>query len=171
MRRIIAALAGVALLASSVPAYAGGHGGKHQGAYTISGKHYGYKRHGGSYYKYGGRYSHQYKRHRRGGYYYGYGHRGYYGYKRKHYDYGYYALGAFAGGIVIGSLLTQPRYAYTTPTYVYNSPQPKLGNCVQTTGTRVEYGRLAEYGGTMCYDRYNRPYVLENSVRFIRYLN
>ncbi len=153
MRRIIAALAGVALLASSVPVYAGGHGGKHRGVYSMSGKHYGYKRH------------------RRGGYYYGYGYGGYYGYKRKHYDYGYYALGAFAGGIVIGSLLTQPRYAYTTPTYVYNSPQPKLGNCVQTTGTRVEYSRLAEYGGTMCYDRYNRPYVLENSVRFIRYLN
>ena len=51
------------------------------------------------------------------------------------------------------------------------NPQPKLDNCVQTKGTRVEYGRLAEYGGTMCYDRYNRPHVLENSVRFIRYLN
>jgi hypothetical protein len=119
----------------------------------MSGKHYGYKRHGGSYYRYGGRYSHQYKRHRRGGYYYGYG--GYYG---------YYALGALAGGIVIGSLLSRPRYAY-------RSPPPKLGNCVQTTGTRAEYGRLAEYGGTMCYDRYNRPHVLENSVRFIRFLN
>ena len=162
MRRIIAALAGVALLASSVPAYAGGHGGKHRSAYSMSGKHYGYKRHGGSYYRYGGRYSHQYKRHRRGGYYYGYGYGGHYG---------YYALGALAGGIVIGGLLSQPRYAYSTPTYVYNSPQPKLGNCVQTTGTRVEYGRLAEYGGTMCYDHYNRPHVLENSVRFIRYLN
>ncbi len=153
MRRIIAALAGVALLASSVPAYAGGHGGKHRGAYSMSGKHYGYKRH------------------RRGGYYYRYGYGGYYGYKRKHYDYGYYALGALAGGIVIGSLLSRPRYAYSTPTYAYHSPPPKLGNCVQTTGTRVEYGRLAEYGGTMCYDRYNRPYVLENSVRFIRFLN
>ncbi len=155
MRRIIAALAGVALLASSVPAYAGGHGGKHRGAYSMSGKHYGHKRHGGSYYRYGGRYSHQYKRHRRGGYYYRYGHGGHYG---------YYALGALAGGIVIGSLLSRPRYAY-------RNPQPKLGNCVRTTGSRVEYGRLAEYGGTMCYDRYNRPHVLENSVRFIRYLN
>jgi len=169
MRRIIAALAAVALLASSVPAYAGGHGGKHRGAYSMSGKHYSYKRHGGHYYKYGGRYGHQYKRHRRGGYYYGSGHGGYYGHK--HHDYGYYALGALAGGIVIGSLLSQPRYAYPTPTYAYHSPQPILGNCVQTTGTRVEYGRLAEYGGTMCYDRYNRPHVLENSVRFIRYLN
>ena len=137
MRRIIAALAGVALLASSVPAYAGGHGGKHRGVYSMSGKHYGYKRH------------------RRGGYYYRYGHGGYYG---------YYALGALAGGIVIGSLLSGPRYAYRIP-------PPKLGNCVQTTGTRVEYGRLAEYGGTMCYDRYNRPHVLESSVRFIRYVN
>ncbi len=144
MRRLIAALAGVALLASSVPAYAGGHGGKHRGAYSMSGKHYGYKRH------------------RRGGYYYGYGYGGHYG---------YYALGALAGGIVIGSLLSQPRYAYSTPTYAYHSPQPILGNCVQTTGTRVEYGRLAEYGGTMCYDGYNRPHVLQNSVRFIRYLN
>jgi len=140
MRRIIAALAGVALLASSVPAYAGGHGGKDRGAYSMSGKHYGYKRHGGSYYRHGG-------------------------------YYGYYALGALAGGIVIGSLLSRPRYAYPTTTYAYHSPQPKLGNCVQTTGTRVEYGRLAEYGGTMCYDRYNRPQVLESSVRFIRYLN
>jgi hypothetical protein len=137
MRRIIAALAGMALLAGSVSAYAGGHGDKHRGAYSMSGKHYGYKRH------------------RRGGYYYGYGHGGYYG---------YYALGALAGGIVIGSLLSRPRYAY-------HSPQPKLGNCIQTTGTRVEYGRLAEYGGTMCYDRYNRPHVLESSVRFIRFLN
>jgi len=144
MRRIIAALAGVALLASSVPAYAGGYGGKHRGAYSMSGKHYGYNRY------------------RRGGYYYGYGHGGYYG---------YYALGALAGGIVIGSLLSRPRYAYSTPTYAYRSPQPKLGNCVQTTGTRVEYDRLAEYGGTMCYDRYNRPHVLESSVRFIRFLN
>ncbi len=144
MRRIIAALASVALLASSVPAYAGGHGGKHRGAYSMSGKHYGYKRH------------------RRGGYYYGYGYGGYYG---------YYALGALAGGIVIGSHLSQPRYACSTPAYAYHSPQPKLGNCVPTTGSRVEYGRLAEYGGTMCYDRYNRPHVLENSVRFIRYLN
>ena len=162
MRRIIAALAGVALLASSVPAYAGGHGGKHRGAYSMSGKHYGYKRHGGSYYKYGGRYSHQYKRHRRGGYYYGYGYGGYYG---------YYALGALAGGVVIGSLLSRPRYAYSPPTYAYHSPPPILGNCVQTTGTRVEYGRLAEYGGTMCYDHYNRPHVLESRVRFIRYRN
>ncbi len=144
MRRIIAALAGVALLASSVPAYAGGHGGKHRGAYSMSGKHYGYKRH------------------RRGGNDYSYGHRGYYG---------YYALGALAGGILIGSLLSRPRYAYSTTTYAYHSPQPKLGNCVRTTGTRVEYGRLAEYGGTMCYDRYNRPHVLESSIRFIRFLN
>ncbi len=83
MRQIVAALAGVALLASSVPVYAGGYGGKHRGAYSMSGKHYGYKRH------------------RRGGYYYGYGHGGYYG---------YYALGALAGGIVIGSILSRPRY-------------------------------------------------------------
>jgi hypothetical protein len=149
MRRIIAAMATVALLASSVPAYAGGYGGKHRGTYSVPGKHYGYKRHGGNYYKYGGHYGH----------------------KRKHHDYGYYALGALVGGIVIGSLLSQSRYAYSTPTYAYNNPQPILGNCVQTTGTRVEYGRLAEYGGTMCYDRYNRPHVLENSVRFVRYLN
>ena len=171
MKRIIAALAAVALLISSVPAYAGGHGGKHRGTYSMSGKHHGYNRHGGRYYKYGGHYSRKYRRHGRGGYSYGYGHREYYGYKRKHYDYGYYALGALAGGIVIGSLLSQPRYAYSTTAYAYDSPQPKLGNCVQTTGTRAEDGRLAEYGGTMCYDRYNRPHVLQNSIRFFRYLN
>ncbi|MHA1600333.1 MAG: hypothetical protein ACTSW2_05865 [Alphaproteobacteria bacterium] len=149
MRRFIAALAAVVLLATTVPVYAGGYGGKHRGAHFMSGKQHSYSRHGGQYYRYGGHYGH----------------------KHKHHDYGYYALGALAGGIVIGGLLSQPRYSYSTTTHIYDIQPAALGNCVQTTGTRVEYGRLAEYGGTMCYDRYNRAYVLQDSVNFIRYLN
>ncbi len=149
MKRLIAALAAVALLATTAPVLAGGYGGKHRGAHFKSSKQYSYKRHGGQYYRYGGHYGH----------------------RHKHSDFAFYALGALAGAVVIGSLLSQPRYSYATTTHVYDVPPTGLGNCVQTTGTRVEYGRLAEYGGTMCYDRDNRAYVPENSVYFIRYLN
>ncbi len=57
------------------------------------------------------------------------------------------------------------------PAFVLDREQNLLAVPPQTTGTRVDYGRLAEYGGTMCYDRYNRPHVLQNSIRFFRYLN
>ena len=50
------------------------------------------------------------------------------------------------------------------------SQQRKSGILVSAP-VQLPYGRLAEYGETMCYDRYNRPHVLEDSVRFVRYLN
>ena len=62
----------------------------------------------------------------------------------------------FTGGIVIGSLLSQPRYGYSSTTYVYDAPPATLGNCVQTTGTSYVNGRLAEYAGAW------RDRVLEN---------
>jgi hypothetical protein len=79
--------------------------------------------------------------------------------------------GALVGGVVLGHMLSQPRYPYYPyPPYPPGPPAAALGNCQPTTGVGFLNGRRAEFGGTMCYDAYGNGYVLPQSQRFIRYL-
>lgn len=75
---------------------------------------------------------------------------------------------AFAGGLLLGHLLT-PRYYHPPPpapvAYV-----PRWRNCIQTTGTGTLEGRPALYEGTMCYDFAGRAYIIRGSERFVGYL-
>ncbi len=82
---------------------------------------------------------------------------------RRYYDGGHLALGGFLGGVVLGTVLSQPR-----PVYV--APQPAYRNCRTTTGTGYLNGRPAVFGGTWCTDRYGNSFVLPESRHFIRYL-
>ncbi len=108
-----------------------------------------------------------------GGYGYGYGYRqgnhfkGYGGHRRHGYRYGFHGhggalVGVLLGGVLLGHLLSQPA--------PYVPPAPALGGCRPTTGTAYLNGRLAQYGGTMCYDRFGAPYVIPGSEYFIGYL-
>ncbi len=99
-----------------------------------------------------------------GGYGYGYGGHG-------HNDYGYYVLGGLVGGLLLGNLIAQastPRPYYQQ--YYQPAPQPSLHGCRPTTGTGYVNGRLAQFGGTMCYDAYGNGYILNGSRYFIGYL-
>ena len=81
--------------------------------------------------------------------------------------------GALVGGVVLGHVLSQPRYPYYPypyPPYPPGPPAAALGNCQATTGVGFLNGRRAEFSGTMCYDVYGNGYVLPQSQRFIRYL-
>lgn len=148
MKRFLVVLSALALLAGTTPALAGGYGHRHGG-------------HGGYYkFKHGGYYGHGYRKHR------SYGHRGY-GYRRHHdHGYGYAVVGALAGGVILGHLLTRPAY----PSVVYAAPPPAYRNCQPTTGTGYVNGRLAEFSGTWCVDAYGRATVIPGSERFLRYL-
>ena len=83
-------------------------------------------------------------------------------------------VGALFGGLVLGHLLTRPpapRYqAYAPVSRVYGPP-PGLGGCQPTTGTAYRNGRLALFGGTMCFDRAGNGYVLNDSTYFMGYLD
>ncbi len=147
MKNLIAVLAAAALLVSAAapPVFAG-----------TRYKHSGYQAHGGNYYKY--------RRH-------GYGHIGFHG----HGD-AAVVLGVLAGAVVLGALLSQPRPAFARPASarpaVLRSPSgAALGNCVQTTGTGTWNGRPARFAGTLCTDPAGRGYVVNDSVRFLMYLN
>ncbi len=153
-KKLIAVLAAAALLVSvaAPSAFAG-----------TRYRHYG---HGGHYYNYRPYYRYGYGRHynyRR----YGYGHIGFYG----HGD-AAVVFGVLAGAVVLGALLSQPRPAPAYAPAVPRSPSgAPLGNCAQTTGTGTWNGRPARFGGTMCYDPAGRGYVVNDSVRFLMYLN
>lgn len=104
-----------------------------------------------------------------GGYYghhYGHRHHGHHGHHGGH---GYYVLGALLAGVVIGDLVAR---ASTPPPvrYVQAPPQPQLGRCQRTTGTARVNGRLAQFGGTICYDAAGQAYILNGSRHFIGYL-
>ncbi len=149
MKKLIAVLAAAALLVSvaAPSAFAG-----------TRYRHYGYYGHGGHYYNY-----RQYYR-------YGYG---------RHYGYRYYGhgdaavvLGVLAGAVVLGTLLSQPRPAPAYAPAVPRSPSgAALGNCAQTTGTGTWNGRPARFAGTLCTDPAGQAYVVNDSVRFLMYLN
>lgn len=160
MKRLALALSAAALLFASAPAFADGNRHKSYGYSGHSSKSYGYgyKRHG---------YGHRSYKNR------SYGHRSYgrrgYGYRgHRSYGYGPAIAGAFAGGVVIGNLLSQP--SYRTQTNYVPVAQPRLNNCRATTGTHTYNGRTARYGGTMCYDSYGRGYITPGSRYFIGYL-
>ena len=114
--------------------------------------------------------------------YYGYRHhywRQWPGYRYRHYRHGgtYYfrgdgavVLGALAGAVVLGSLLSRPSPAPTRPPVLRSPTGAPLGGCITTTGTGTWYGRPAQFSGTMCYDPAGRAYVLPNSKQFAGYL-
>ena len=148
MKKVVALLIAAALLAgSAVPVAADGRGYRHHGY-----KHgYGY---------YGGH--HKHTRHH-----YGYRHHRHYRHDRHgHHNHGAVIVGALAGGIVLGHLLSRPAYVAPAPV----AAQPAFRNCVATTGTGSWYGRPALFGGTMCYDAGGTSYILNDSVRFLHYL-
>ncbi len=94
---------------------------------------------------------------------YGYRHHGHH-----HGGHGYYVLGAVLTGLVIGDLVAR---AATPPVVRYvPAPQPRLGRCRATTGTARVNGRLARFGGTVCYDAAGQAYILNDSRYFIGYL-
>ncbi len=161
MKKLIAALAAAALLVSAAapPAFAGTryrhHGFGH--GYSYYGGHYYQYR---PYYRYGYGHHYTYRRH-------GYGHVGFYG----HGD-AAVVLGVLAGAVVLGALLSQPRPAPAYAPAVPRSPSGAvLGNCVQTMGTGTWNGRPARFAGTLCTDPAGRGYVVNDSVRFLMYLN
>ena len=167
MHRTIATLLAAALiLAAASPAFAGYNRWKHYGY----GFHKPY-RYGGHSYRYRSYSYRHYKPYYRHGGYYGYGrHTRYRGHRG--YGHGYAVLGALAGAVVIGSLLARP--AYYPPPPARAAPAlpvpPGLSGCLPTTGTGLYHGRPAQFGGTMCYDRFGQGYVLDGSVRFQGYL-
>ena len=144
MKKLIVAGTALALLLATTPAFAGGYSYKRHGSY-------GYGHHGYKYgYKHG--YRHGYKRHRH----------------HRHHGHGYYALGALAGGLLLGYLLTRP---YNPPSPSYSAPPPRAQiNCKPTTGTGYVNGRLAQFSGTWCYDNGGTGYVVQGSERFVGYL-
>ncbi len=162
MKRIVAALAAAALvtaaaLAGAGEAYAGTRHGRHSGAHVYAGyhsKHRPYDRYGYGY-RHWPRYRHHRFRHHR------------FRHHRHGHHHGGVALGLFTGGIVLGHLLSRPSYAPAPPV----ATPPALSNCLPTTGTGTWYGRPALFRGTMCYDAAGRAYILNTSVRFLRYLD
>jgi hypothetical protein len=103
-----------------------------------------------------------------------YGHHSYYrhGYKRHHGhgDEWAIALGALTIGVLTGVLLSRPppprpvAVAYPAVPYGFT-------DCRPTTGTAYYQGRPAEFLGTWCRDPAGRAYVLNDSVRFLRFLD
>ncbi|MCH9000222.1 MAG: hypothetical protein IID48_18445 [Proteobacteria bacterium] len=159
VKKLVAVLAAAAFLVTAVapPAFAGTR-------YRHSGSGHGYSYYGGHSYKYRPYYRHGYGRHygyRR----HGYGHIGFHG------D-GAVVFGALAGAVVLGALLSQPRPAPAYAPAVPRSPSgAALGNCVQTLGTGTWNGRPARFAGTRCTDAAGQAYVVNDSVRFLMYLN
>jgi hypothetical protein len=96
-----------------------------------------------------------------------------YGQHHGHYRHGHHGghgaavFGALLGGLLIGNLIAQ---ASSPPPRYRPAPQPALGNCRYTTGRAYLNGRLARFGGTMCYDGYGNAYIVTGSEHFIGYL-
>ncbi len=161
MKKLIAVLAAAALLVSAAaPSAFAGTRYKHHGfghGYSYYGGHYYQYR---PYYRYGYGHRYKYRRH-------GYGHNGFHG----HGD-AAVVLGVLAGAVVLGALLSQPRPAPAYAPAVPRSPSgAALGNCAQTTGTATWNGRPARFAGTLCSAPAGRSYVVNDSVRFLMYLN
>ncbi len=127
MKRTIAALAAVMLIAAYLPAEAGSR-----------------YRHGGG-----------------GARYYGHGHG----------SDGAWIVAAILGGLIVGQLIANA--ARPAPAYrPYYRPDPvnALRDCQPTTGQGMVDGRPAEFAGTICYDAYRRPYIIQGSERFIGFV-
>ncbi len=160
MKKLIAVLAAAALLVSAAapPVFAGTrykHRGFGQGYSHYGGHYYKYR----PYYRYGYGHRYKYRRH-------GYGHTGFYG----HGD-AAVVLGVLAGAVVLGALLSQPRPVSARPAVLRSPSGAALGNCLATTGTGIWNGRPARFAGTLCTDPAGRGYVVNDSVRFLMYLN
>ena len=57
------------------------------------------------------------------------------------------------------------------PVYVQPVPQQRARyNCQPTTGTRYINGRMANIGGTFCYDAFGQGYIVPGSEYFIGYV-
>jgi hypothetical protein len=184
MKKIVAVLAAAVILMSAAApgALAGKRDGRHGG---FHGRHF----HGGQLFKhrpyYGFRYRHHYKHRPYTGHRYRhpYKYRPYYGHRYRRHGgvYGHFGfhghgdaavvVGALAGGLVLGHLLTRPPAPYAAPRVPRSPSGAPLGNCLQTTGTGSWYGRPAQFGGTMCYDRAGQAYIIGGSQRFLRYLD
>ena len=147
MKKLVAVLAAAALLVTAAaPSAFAGTRYRHDGYYGHGGHYYQYR----PYYRYG----------------YGYGHIGFHG----HGD-AAVVLGVLAGAVVLGALLSQPRPAPARPAVLRSPSGAPLGNCAQTTGTGTWNGRPAHFAGTLCTDPAGRSYVVNDSVRFLMYLN
>jgi len=110
---------------------------------------------------------------------YGYDYRGH-GHRHapRHRQHGHYHGGgdaAAAVAVVLGGVLIATLLAHSLA-----EPQPeapplaeplRLGDCKPTTGRRLIDGRWALLRGTWCSDQYGRGYILNDSVRFVRYLD
>ena len=132
MKRTIAALAAVMLIAAYLPAEAGSRRG-----------------HGGG-----------------GVRYHGHGHGS---------SDGAWIFAAILGGLVVGHLIAnaaRPDYRPAPAYRPYYRPDPvnALRDCQPTTGQGMVDGRPAEFAGTICYDAYRRPYIIQGSERFIGFL-
>ena len=104
------------------------------------------------------------------------GYRHHYGHRHHHHggSHGALVVGALFGGLVLGHLLSRPpapRYEAYRPVARAYGPPPGLGGCQPTTGRAYYGGRLAQYGGTICFDRAGNGYILSDSTYFIGYLN
>ncbi len=167
MKKLITTVTVAALLAvgAAAPALAGG-GQRHHGIWPGTAYHAGSTFKHRSTYRYRDRrhfgfwrpYSYWPSRH--------YGHR--YGGSFYFRGDGAVIVGALAGAVVLGALLSRPAPARAP---VLRSPTgAALGGCLRTTGNGTWYGRPAQFSGTMCYDPAGRAYVLPGSERFIGYL-
>ncbi len=159
MKKLIAVLAAAALLVTAAaPSAFAGTRYRHSGYYGHGGHYYNYR----PYYRYGYGRHYKYRRH-------GYGHIGFHGDAAV-------VLGVLAGAVVLGALLSPPRPVFARPVFarpaVLRSPSgAALGNCVQTMGTGTWNGRPARFAGTRCTDPAEQAYVINDSVRFLMYLN
>ena len=171
MRKLITALAIATLLASGIalPVLAGG-GHRHHGIW------HGQSHFAGSYFKHRPYYSYRHRNwHQWPGYRYRHwpprhlrhGHGGYYYFRGD----GAVVLGALAGAVVLGTLLSRPAPAPFRPPVLRSPTGAPLGGCITTTRTGTWYGRPAQFSRTMCYDPAGRAYVLPDSEQFAGYLH
>jgi hypothetical protein len=161
IRKLVTAVSVAALLVSSIAPSAalatGGHR-DHGGRHTYYAGHGGHDRH----YRHRRHYRHDYgyRRHHR-----------HWRYRHRHHRHGdgAWVVGALAGALVLGALLSRP--APPRRPHVYRGPGgAPLGNCLTTTGTGIWYGRPAQFQGTMCYDSAGNAFVIPGSERFVGYL-
>ena len=81
-------------------------------------------------------------------------HHGHHGLHRHGFHFGYGIAG------ILGAFRPHP-HRYYAPVYRLR--------CHPVITTEFRYGRLAEIGGTLCYDRFGRAYIVPGSRYVIRY--